>query len=83
MRQVRSTKKLAEALECYRMKSPEGRKTCQKKTCPYNNNDPECGYFCCSNNLLYDAVQRLLYQDKKIKRLERKIDSVWTVEKRR
>ena len=75
MKKVRSAKKIAEALECYRLKSADALESCQNKDCPYNNNDPEYGCWCCSNRLLYDASQRLLYQDDKIKRLERKLDT--------
>lgn len=50
-------KTVAEKLECYRMKwHPD---LCTAKECPYNNNDSECGYYCCSNSLLYDAVTLL------------------------
>lgn len=76
MKQVRSAKKIAEALECYRLNVDPMH--CDKKSCPYNNNDPEVGYYCCGNSLLHDASQRLLYQDWKIKQLEKKLDYVWT-----
>ena len=49
--------KVAEALECYRMNLDH--EHCEKKECPYNNNDPHYGYWCCSNSLLYDAVHLL------------------------
>lgn len=78
MKRPRSALKIAEALECYRLKNAEELAHCQKKSCPYNNNDPEHGCWCCGNNLLFDAVCRLRYQDAKIKRLERRLDAVWT-----
>ena len=56
--------KVAEALECYRMNLDPTH--CEKKDCPYNNNDPHYGYWCCSNSLLYDAVA-LLKAEKKTK----------------
>ena len=43
------------ALKCYRMTSDEKRERCRNKKCPYNNNDPQHGYWCCSNSLLFDA----------------------------
>ena len=53
--------KVAEALECFRM-HPNPRE-CEKKDCPYNNNDPHYGYWCCSNRLLFDAVRLLKAMD--------------------
>ena len=82
MKKVRSAKKIAKALECYRMLPEAKRRVCDIKTCPYNNNDPEYGCYCCGNHILFDAVRKLLYQEEKIKRLERKIDSVWTGKRR-
>lgn len=74
----KGTKTIADALECFRMQMPERAEQCQKKSCPYNNNDPEYGCWCVSNSIMFDAVQRLKYQEQKIKRLERQLDRVWT-----
>jgi hypothetical protein len=52
-------KTVAEKLECYCNTERPGR--CTNRGCPYNNNDPEIGYWCCSNRLIYDAVT-LLYE---------------------
>lgn len=76
----KGAKTIANALECYRMNIDP--MTCGKRNCPYNNADPEHGYYCCANGLLHDAAQRLLYQEEKIKRLERKIDRIWTGRRR-
>lgn len=56
--------KVAEALECYRL-HPDSSEHCKKKDCPYNNNDPHYGYWCCSNRILYDAVRLLKEQERK------------------
>ena len=78
IKEVRSAKKIAKALECFRLASDEKKHNCKQKTCPYNNNDPEYGCWCCGNNILGDAVMKLLQQDEKIKKLNRKIDRIWT-----
>ena len=75
------TKTIMAALDCYRTNfDPQN---CKKTSCPYNNNDEECGYYCCSNSILFDAARRLRYQEDVIKRLQRKIDSVWVGKDRR
>ena len=71
----KNTKTIIDALECFRMNGDP--QSCKKTSCPYNNNDPEVGCYCCSNSILFDAVQRLRYHDDMIKKLQRKIDSVW------
>lgn len=69
-----SASKIADALECYRMKSERQREHCKKKSCPYNNNDPEHGCWCCSNSLLYDAVALVKEQEARIKKYEYLLD---------
>ena len=54
---------VATCLECYRLKSQEQRVNCRERKCPYNNNSPAYGYWCCSNSLLYDAVTLLKEQE--------------------
>lgn len=78
MREVRSAVKIANALECYRMASDDKKHNCDKTSCPYNNNDPEHGNWCCENSIMFDAVRKLIQQDEKIKKLNRKIDRIWT-----
>lgn len=60
--------KVIKGLECYRMNpDPEH---CEKNDCPYNNNDPHYGYWCCSNRLLHDAVRLLKEQEPRVMTLE-------------
>lgn len=59
----RSASEVADALECYRMKSERQRENCKNKSCHYNNNDPHYGCWCCSNSILHDAVSRLTEQE--------------------
>lgn len=73
---------IAKALECYRMASDEKRANCDKRNCPYNNNDPEHGYWCCYSHILYEAVRKLTDQEAEIKKLRRAIDYVWTGERK-
>lgn len=64
------------ALKCYRMKDPESRENCQNMDCPYNNNDPNYGYWCCSNRLLLDAIRLLGEQGEAIDKLYDILDDV-------
>lgn len=66
----RSASEVADALECYRMKSERQRKNCKNKACRYNNNDPHYGFWCCSNSILHDAIALLKEQGSIIKSLE-------------
>lgn len=59
----RSASEVADALECYRMKSERQRENCKNKSCHYNNNDPHYGCWCCSNSILHDAVAMLTEQE--------------------
>ena len=64
---MQSREAVIKALKCYRMTSDEKRERCRNKRCPYNNNDPQHGYWCCSNSLLYDAEKLLQEQPKRAK----------------
>ena len=77
-KEVRSAKKIAQALECWRMTPEDEKHDCPKHSCPYNNNSPTYGYWCCGNSIMFDAVRKLLQQDEKIKKLNKKIDRIWT-----
>ena len=72
----RSARTIAKALECYRMSSEEKKHDCPNRKCPYNNNSAEYGYWCCANNILFEAVRKLRQQDEQIKKLKNKIDKV-------
>ena len=82
MKEVRSAKKIAAALECWRMATDKKKSDCPNHSCPYNNNSADYGYWCCGNSIMFDAVRKLLYQRDNIRKLERKIDSVWTGKRR-
>ena len=71
---LRSASEIADALQCYRMKSERQRKNCKNKSCHYNNNDSYYGCYCCSNSILHDAVAMLKEQADRIGVLERAIE---------
>ena len=50
---MQDIKTVIEKLHCYRLKMRS--ELCTDRSCPYNNNDPEHGLWCCSNRLLHDA----------------------------
>lgn len=67
----RSAKTIAKALECYRMAFADQKADCPNHSCPYNNNSPAYGYWCCSNNIMFEAVRKLRQQDEEIKKLKK------------
>lgn len=59
---------IIEKLHCYRMKTdPE---YCNVSECPYNNDDPEHGNWCCYNRLLHDVETLLKEQEPRLLGLE-------------
>ncbi len=75
---LKSATTIAKALECYRMASEEERHTCEKRTCPFNNNSATYGTWCCGNSIMFEAVRKLIQQNEQIKKLKKQIDRVWT-----
>ena len=85
---LKSATTIAKALECYRMASEEERHTCEKRTCPFNNNSATYGTWCCGNSIMFDNPWEYFFEqpygytleeaNEQIKKLKKQIDRVWT-----